>query len=218
MAKSALIIAIGLLLTGCNQSTNQPVEKNSRLELIPEPDRAERLKYEAIQALRKSGCVLTNPDTSICDIKIRDAASAAKMIGNKNKPDSLGQYRFYSTHERETLTLTQHPGDGANQISLFSVEYSDKASYNYHQLPIDTFKSEKGIRLGMTKQQLIQRLGNCYAGLDSTKGYIELYYRIESPKDSRTKLLGRNSMPIYYASYKLWNDKLGKFEFGFEYP
>jgi hypothetical protein len=86
------------------------------------------------------------------------------------------------------------------------------------KLQLDTFKSEKGIKLGMTKPQSIGRLGNCYAGLDSTTGYIELHYQIELPKDSKTKLLHRNSMPTYYASYKLWNDTLGKFEFGFEYP
>jgi len=188
------------------------------MELIPEPDKAERLNYEAMQALKKSGCFLANPDTSICGIKIRDAESATRIVGNKNKADSIGQYHFYSKLESETLTLTQHPGDGASQISLFKVEYSNKASYNYRRLPVDAFESEKGIKLGMTKGQIIARLGNCYAGLDSTNGYIELHYRIELPKDSRTKLLQSNSMPAYYASYKLWNDKLGKFEFGFEYP
>jgi len=41
----------------------------------------------------------------------------------------------------------------------------------------------------MNKKQIIEKLGNCYAPIDSIKGYIELYYRIESPKDTKTKLL-----------------------------
>ena len=43
-------------------------------------------------------------------------------------------------------------------------------------------------------------------------------YRIEQPRDSKTKLLQNNNMPIYYANYKLKNDKLENIEFGFEYP
>ena len=82
----------------------------------------------------------------------------------------------------------------------------------------DTFQTKKGIKLGLTKKQIIEKLGNCYAPIDSTKGYIELYYIIEQPKDSKSKILENNNMPKYFASYKLWNDRLEKFEFGFEYP
>ena len=53
---------------------------------------------------------------------------------------------------------------------------------------------------------------------DSTKNSIELNYKIEQPKDSKTKLLQNNNMPIYYATYKFKNDKLQNIEFGFEYP
>ena len=60
--------------------------------------------------------------------------------------------------------------------------------------------------------------GNCYLAKDSTKTSIELNYRIEQPRDSKTKLLQNNNMPIYYANYKLKNDKLENIEFGFEYP
>jgi hypothetical protein len=88
----------------------------------------------------------------------------------------------------------------------------------YRVLNIDTFKSEKGIRIGMSKKQITNKLGFCYAPIDSMNGYIELYYRLEMPKDSKTKLLENNNMPIYYASYKLSNDRLYEFEFGFEYP
>ena len=183
---------------------------------IPEPDRPLRLKYEALQTLKKSGCIFLNPDTSLCGIKIRNSESAIELIGNKDKADSLGQYHYYSKMDRETLTLTQHPADRQFQISIFKVELSDKADYGYRELPIDTFKSEKVIKLGMTKKQIIDHLGTCYAAIDSMEEYIELYYRLETPLDSYTNLLKTNSMQIYYASYKIWKDNLWKFEFGFE--
>lgn len=116
------------------------------------------------------------------------------------------------------MSLTQHPGDGQYQVSIFRVEHAKKDDYGYRKLDVDTLKTEKGIMLGMSKGEIIDRLGNCYASLDSTKEYIELYYRIEAPQDTKTHLLAKHNMPIYYASYKIRNGGLEKFEFGFEYP
>ena len=217
--KNILIIILTLtLLTNCDKLQKQTADENDRLELVPEPDKAERLKYEAIEKLKKSNCFFSEPDSSLCGITLRNSESATKIIGSENTIDKLDNYRFYSKLERETLTLTQHPGDGKNQISIFKVEYSNKLSYDFKQLDIDTFKTEKGIKLGLTKKQIIEKLGNCYAPIDSTKNYIELYYIIEQPKDSKSKILESNNMPQYFASYKLRNDRLEEFEFGFEYP
>ncbi|CAD0005514.1 MULTISPECIES: hypothetical protein [Flavobacterium] len=210
------IISI-LLLISCNNSAKKKSE-NNRIELIPEPDEDERLKYEEIQKLKNSNCILENPDVSVCGIQLRNSESTISIIGNNDKIDQFNNYHYYSNFESETLTLTQHPGDGKFQVSIFKVEKSSKESLGYRQLKFDSFKSEKGIKLGMNKKQILQKLGNCYAPIDSTDGYIELYYRIESPEDTKTKLLEQNNMPIYYASYKLWKDKLEKYEFGFEYP
>jgi hypothetical protein len=218
MKNSLTIFILFLLLSSCNNSSKRNITENNRFELLPEPDREERLKYEAIQKLKNSNCGIDNPDISICGIELRNSESADSIIGNKDKTDQNNQYHYYSNFESETLTLTQHPGDGKSQISIFKVERSNKASYGYKILNFNSFKTNNGIKIGMNKKQIIQKLGNCYAPIDSTKGYIEIYYRIESPKDTKTKLLKKNNMPIYFASYKLWNDKLEKFEFGFEYP
>ena len=207
-----------LLFVNCNNSQKNKSSENSRIELVPEPDKAERLKYEALQKLKNSGCNLKDPDTSVCGIKLRDFESAIRLIGQNDKIDSLDQYKYYSKLDREILTLTQHPGDGKFQISIFKIKYSNKVDQGYRQLNIDTFKTEKGIKLGMNKKEILGLLGNCYAPIDSTKNYIEIYYRIISPNDSKSKILESNNMPIYYASYKFWNDTLKEFEFGFEYP
>lgn len=207
-----------LFLTACNNSQDKTTSTKDRLELVPEPDKDLREKYEAEQKLKTSGCIFFNPDTSLSNIKLRDSKSAETTITDKDKIDENDQYHYYSTMYRETLTMTQHPGDDKYQISIFKVEYSDKADYGYRKLGIDTFKTEKGIKLGLNKKQIIERLGSCYVAQDSSKSYIELYYRLETPKDSKTKILESNNMPIYYASYKLWKDRLEKFEFGFEYP
>lgn len=218
MGTAILFIAAILLSAGCSTAIQPKESARDRLELIPEPDKVERLRYEAMEQLRQSGCAFADPDTSLSGITLRSSARTTKIIGDGNQPDSLEQYHFYTKLDRETLTLTQHPGDGKNQISVFKVEYSDKADYGYRQLPIDTLKTEKGIKLGWSKKQIVGKLGTCYAALDSGTNAIELYYRIALPDDSKTGLLKRHNMPVYYASYKLWNDRLERFEFGFEYP
>ena len=218
MKKVMLFISIIFLLTNCNHSQNQSDDKNDLSEFVPEPDKAERLKYEAMEALLKSGCILTNPDTSIAEIKLREPQSTVRVIGNKANVDSLGHYHYYSASGSETLTLTQHPGDAKYQISIFNVEYSNKIKHNYPSLKTATFKTEKGIKLGITKKQLIDRLGKCYAAIDSTRDYIELYYIIQTPNDTSTKLSTAHNSLVYYASYKFWADRLKQFEFGFEYP
>ncbi|KFF03539.1 hypothetical protein [Flavobacterium reichenbachii] len=211
------LICITVLIS-CKKEENKTVAQNPRTELIPEPDQTERLKYEAILKLKKSNCLLDEPDISVNGIEIRNFESAKKVIEDKDKIDELGQYHFYSNREDETLTLIQHPGDSKYQISIFKIENSTKESLNYRKIKADAFKTGKGIKLGMSKNDIVKILGKCYAPIDSTKGYIELYYTIELPNDSKSKLLEKNNMPSYYASYKLWNNKLQKFEFGFEYP
>lgn len=203
---------------GCKKAENKLALKKDRMELIPEPDQAERLKYEALLKLKKSNCIFDEPDISVNGIEIRNFESAKKVIEDKDQIDEFGQYHFYSNMESETLTLIQHPGDSKYQISIFKVENSSKESFNYRKFKVDAFKTGKGIKLGMSKSDIVKILGKCYAPIDSTKGYIELYYTIELPNDSKSKLLEKNNMPSYYASYKLWNNKLQKFEFGFEYP
>ena len=212
------LLLLTILLTNCNNSQTKTVDKNDRFELIPEPDRHDRLLGEAIQKLKTINCDFLLPDTSLGGIDLRNSKSADKVIGTDNKIDEREQYHFYSLMDTETLTLTQHPGDGKNQISVFNVSYSDKADHGYKKLNIETFQTEKGIKLGLTKEQVIKKLGNCYAVVDSTKDCVEIYYRIENPKDSKTKILERNNMPVYYATYTFCKNKLRYYEFGFEYP
>lgn len=213
------LLLLIFLLTNCNNLRTKTIDKNNdRLELVPEPDKHERLLGEAIQKLRATNCNFFEPDTSLGGIELRNSKSADKVIGTDNKTDEKEQYHFYSLLDDETLTLTQHQGDEKNQISVFRVSYSDKADHGYKQLKVETFQTEKGIKLGWTKQQVIDKLGNCYALVDSTKDCIEIYYRIENPKDSKTKILESNNMPVYYATYTFCKDKLRYYEFGFEYP
>lgn len=206
------------IFISCKKSDSNIIDKKFKLELLPEPDRDEIFKYETIEALKKDTCKFLNPDISINNIFIKDYNSSDKIIGNDNQIDIYEQYHFYSKYKKEILTLNQHPGDGRNDISIFKVEISNKKEKNYKVLNIETFESEKGIKLGVSKEFVKNKLGKCCKEILNSNNQIDLLYRIEQPNDSGTKLLKKYNMPVYFASYKFLNDKLIEFEFGFEYP
>ncbi|CAD0009531.1 hypothetical protein FLACHUCJ7_04278 [Flavobacterium chungangense] len=219
MKRLFLTIITILLLTNCNNSNNKTVNKTDRMELVPEPDKELKEEYEKKQkALSQTTCVFSNPDTSVVGIKIRNIESTLNILGKKTKLKGDSTHVFYSSDKKQKLGLTVHPGDYYSQVSVFNISYSGNSKKNFRQINSKEFETEKGIKLGITKRQIIEKLGTCYIVKDSTTNGISLNYRLELPNDSKTKLLRSNNMPIYYAAYRLTNDKLENIEFGFEYP
>lgn len=218
MKRIILAILILSLLTNCNNSENKKIDKNDRMELVPETENALKEEYEEQIELSQTPCVFSDPDSSVIGIKIRNAESTVNVIGKQTKLQGDSTYIFYSSDKKQKLGLTVHPGDYYSQVSVFSIAYSDNSKQNFRQLNSTEFETEKGIKLGIRKSEIIEKLGTCYVVKDSTENGISLHYRLELPKDSKTKLLKSNNMPIYYATYKLRNNKLENIEFGFEYP
>ncbi len=206
------------LLTNCNSSVNKTVDKTDLKELGPEHQNALRGKYEKQKILSHTTCVFSDPDTSVAGIKIRNVESTLKILGKQIKLEGDSTHVFYSSDKKQKLGLTVHPGDYYSQVSIFNISYSYNLNQNFRQINSKEFKTEKGIKLGISKREIIERLGTCYAIKDSSKNTIELYYRLELSNDSKTNLLKNNNAPIYYAVYILTNDKLKNIEFGFEYP
>lgn len=203
-------------MTNCN-SKNKTVDKTDRIELVPQADKEIREEYEK-QKENQLSCVFYEPDTSVVEIKIRNAESTLNTLGKKTKLEGDSTHFFYSNDKKQKLGLTVHPGDSYNEVSIFNISYADKSKLNLREINSKEFETEKGIKLGISKRQIIEKLGTCYVVKDSSQNSIELNYRLELPNDSKTKILKTNNMPIYYASYKLTNDKLENIEFGFEYP
>ena len=215
MLRIIYIVTILVSLTNCNNSSNRPLAVTDTLKAI-EPEKKIVGKYEGNPKTVSSICIFDNPDTSLSNIKLRDVKSATTIL-EVTKLNGDTTYNFYSKDKKEVLGVTVHPGDYYSQISIFKVKYADKSNQGTIS-KIDNFKTEKGIRLGLTKNEVVKRLGNCYSVSDSTKNSFIINYRLEDPNDSKTKLLERQNMPIYYATYKFKGDKLIEYDFGFEYP
>ena len=215
MFRLTVILTILYSLTGCSNTDNKSaVTDNAILSVKTDKDLSG--KNEAKDKVKPT-CIFDNPDTSLSDIKLRDAESATKVL-NVKRLNGDTTYNFYSQNKSQLLSVTVHPGDYYRQVSIFQVKYADNSKIKATPTTLDSFVTEKHIKLGITKSEVVSKLGNCYTTNDSTKNCITINYRLESPQDSKTKLLERQNMPIYYASYKFKNNRLAEFEFGFEYP
>jgi hypothetical protein len=141
-----------------------------------------------------------------------------KILGKQLDLEDDSNNVFCSNDKRQKLGLKVHAGDNRNEVSIVSISYLKDQKEKIKVLNFKAFKTEKGIKLGLSKNELIKKLGHCYLAKDSSKTSIELNYKIELPKDSKTSFLRKNNMPIYYANYTFKADKLENIEFGFEYP
>ena len=177
-----------------------------------------REDYEKQSELNKSVCGFINPDTSVVGIKIKNAESTLNIIGKLTKLEGDSTHQYYSSDKKQKLRLTVHPGDHYSEVSVFNISYSENSNQNIPIIKSMEFETEKGIKLGLSKREITEKLGTCYEVKDSTKNDITLFYRIELPNDSKTKLLKSNNMPAYYATYKFTDEKLKNIEFGFIYP
>lgn len=189
-------------VTGCLDSSDK---SNSR-ELLPEPDKDLREEYEKQQAVQKTGCIFSFPDHTIAGIELRNAASTARILGKDTQLTGDSTHLFYSSNRKQVLALKVFAGDYANQVSAFRVSYAPNSKQPYRKMKTTDFVTEKGIHLGINKDDLTQKLGTCYTVKDSTASTIKLNYRIEQ------------DMPVYFATYQFKNDKLETMAFGYEYP
>jgi len=175
------------------------------------------LKSDTQHKTIETNCSFDNPDTSLSGIQLRDPESATAVL-HVTKLDGDTTYNFKSANKRQMLSVTVHPGDSYSAISIFKVAPAGSSIQSSTLQTINNFKTEKKIQLGVTKNELLKKLGDCYTVSDSTSNSITINYRLEQPQDSKTKLLERQNMPIYYATYEFRKNKLMVFEFGFEYP
>ncbi|HLG34328.1 MAG TPA: hypothetical protein VI757_05555 [Bacteroidia bacterium] len=143
---------------------------------------------------QSSGCQLSNPDTSVFDIILNDTISSLKQVGIMptliELKDGLPHLKYCTNDKKQTLTLYFHPGGYANEFAEFNVQaYSETDSARI--LKTKSFRTEKGIQLGITKEQVISILGKCYKITGAKNNTEVIKYHI----DDFIPLLNR--FPIY---------------------
>jgi hypothetical protein len=155
-------------------------------------------------------------DTSVAGINLCDSESFTEFVGEENKFCEGETYCFASKDGYQELKLTAHPGNSQNSICEFEILNTRLTGSKHKKLLLDSFVTGKGIYLGMKKEELVRIFGNCYT---SKINYNEtLVYRIQSPRDTKTRLLKSLNYPAYYAEYYIIEGYVAKIKFGLEYP
>lgn len=170
-------------------------------------------------------------DVSISGIHLEYPESTVSILGNPSEaldpshpPMAEPVYRYVNPSRTELITLIKYPGAPRYTISMVEVtEIKRKRKLPVFKGSEGSFVTGKGIRIGMTSKQVIERLGpptgickhesEDKPGLsdNSSSSYLTLCYN--TPLDT-----AEHRMPLYHAEYLFENDRLKEFTFGYPYP
>lgn len=236
--KHTLTILSGLLLlAGYFPGTGH---KGQRI-LVPTPEKYVQDGYSQQSDSLKSRF---RPDTTIGQISLLNAKNAEAYLG-KHVMDSLTDDKLpnasvISSDSTQRLTFYFHPGNAAKEFSAFQISYVDQIRSNEKVTKDKVFKTESGIKPGLTMDELRSIKGkpdsvslSMTISMTITKHFsmstkseadtskpdttetTVWHYKIDDFKNA--EFLKRYNIPAYYADYKFKNGYLAEFRFGFAY-
>ena len=160
-------------------------------------------------------------DISINGIFLEDNISIEDILGKDiklSKPkNDFPQANFLNSDSSQILTLIFHYGNEKNKFSEFRVRKNEeKMKSSYPVLcGVDCFITYKGIKLGISRNDLVRILGDGYKEIKDSDYHV-IIYRLKNVEDSQ--FLKYYNLPSYFGKYVFKNNKLERFSFGFEYP
>jgi hypothetical protein len=173
-----------------------------------------------VPALAEAKCRIKGPDLEIAGVKLTDSDSAVAVVGASPKlvesEDDLPHARFVSTNGAQELVLFAHYGAVEDEYAEVEVRYAGAEALALKDLPIESFKTGRGVELGMTVAQVEALFGTCFKSRQ--KSGQELFFEYEIANADRDRDLMKFGYPIYYAEYEFKGGKLVRFRFGFAYP
>lgn len=165
-------------------------------------------------------CRMKNPDTSISGIVLTNRESAIKVVGAGAKlhesEDDLPHARFVSTNGAEELVLFAHYGADEDEYAETEVRIASAEALALADLPIENFRTGRGVQLGMSVREVEALFGTCFKTRQKTGQ--DLFFEYEIAKADRDPELKTFGYPVYYAEYEFQRGKLIRFRFGFAYP
>lgn len=155
------------------------------------------------------------PDISVNDIKLSD--TTAVVLGYSDLKynviegkEELPYVIFTNENKTEVLKLYLFYGTKRNELYQAEISPYDKKTIS-NPIKYKNFFTESGIKLGISKKDLIKIKGNNFVETNHV-----LRYEISDYEKSH--FLKKYNLPIYFAEYTFDQDKLSKIYFGFEYP
>lgn len=159
-------------------------------------------------------------DLMVLGIVLDHTESAQNAFGIKLEPDDPDAVHLRMSlcdHDKhEKLILVFYERDTASVISELHVErvYTPHADCLVPPQHIERFTSGKGIHLGMSRNEVVRILGSNFVEHPQQDERV-ISYRID---DKDSPMLQRHNAPAYYGQYHFKDNRLVKFEMGFEFP
>ncbi len=170
-----------------------------------------------------AACLPTNPDIAVYGVELGDPLSTVLQLGSdypvaedENGADTVA---FTNTAETEILLLHRLFGDKADVFESAEVLTAEDLDADVEATVLDTplFRTGRGVRLGMTRKDVLDRFGACAAAPTDAGDGSELI-RYEIIDATASDFLKTHNMPAYVAEYTFRGDRLVRFVFGFSYP
>ena len=159
-------------------------------------------------------------DLMVLGIVLDHAESARNAFGIRlqpEDPDAMHPHMSLCDHDKhEKLVIEFYERDTDIVINEMRVERVQTRHVDCTVPPqhVEQFISGKGIRLGMSKKAVTDILGKGYRESVHPDEQI-VSYRID---DKDAALLQRHNAPAYYGQYYFRENRLVRFEMGFEFP
>ncbi|BGE84427.1 MULTISPECIES: hypothetical protein [Methylosinus] len=167
-----------------------------------------------------AGCKITHAETDIAGVGLDDEASAERVLGALDQlpvtGDDMPTLLLFNREKSEMATMTQYPGSVRGAFAVIEVRSAVGASRRPGKLlETEHLASERGVRLGVPQQFVIDLLGLCFTQKKTKGGRMTIRYETEDPSHP---FLQRVHMPNYFAEYTFRHDRLVAFRYGSDYP
>lgn len=156
------------------------------------------------------------PDVSVQKIQLKNAANVKKTFGDDVTKNLLGftmpQVSILSSNQRERFTMVYNPKNDSLQFSKFQVKINPTLDEVTPISPFPKFKTESGIQLGITMEELEKIKGQPDEKINDM--VIKWIYTVDQSK--LPSFLNYFNEEQYSATYVFLDNRLIEFSFGFE--
>ncbi len=158
------------------------------------------------------------PDSTVNQILILNhVESAVRFYSNISSEEYINYLRespvlgFCNKGKDEYLLLYQYEGGVKNGFSCFEIGNINDLGKGVTALDYESFKTESGLMLGMSLEELVDIKGKPY----NQNGDKVIYQLTDYPNSS---FLKRYNMPAYFLECTLKDDRVIRIKYGFNYP
>lgn len=167
-----------------------------------------------------AGCKVSLVETDIAGVQLVDEASAERVLGALDalpvSGDDMKTLLLFNREKSEMAALTQYPGAVRGAFGVIEVRSAVGASRRPGKaLDAEHLSSERGVKLGVSQEFVIDLLGLCFTPKKTKGGRMTIRYEVD---DAGLPFLKRLGLPNYFAEYTFRNDRLVAFRYGSDYP